>query len=323
MSQRQQLERIMEIDRAIRAKEYPNATRLAKTLEVSKRVIYNDRAFMVDRLGDPIEYDRERNGWFYTEDTWLLPTVMVTQGELLAFFLSVELTHSYLGTSLEEPLRLAVGKISQAIKGPVSVNLETLKAHYTFHPPSIAGIDAHTLMVLHQAIQEGKRVHMLYYTASRGERNQRTVDPYHFYNSGGEWYLIGYDHLRSQVRNLHVGRIERLAMLSEKFQRQEGFSIETWMGQAFQAERGEDLQQVIIRFDEEQARYIRERRWHASQTIEELPDGGLILRFKTGGLGAVKRWVLQYGSHAEVFHPQDLRDSIRQEIQNMMQVYQD
>lgn len=60
MSQRQQLERIMVIDRSIRGGEYPNADRLAARMEVSRRVIFNDRDFMINRLGAPIENDRGR-----------------------------------------------------------------------------------------------------------------------------------------------------------------------------------------------------------------------------------------------------------------------
>ena len=89
MSQRQQLERIFEIDRQIRAGEYPNVDRLAAGLEVSRRVIFKDREFMVNRLGAPIEYDREKGGWYYTEKVWTLPSTMVSEGQLLAFFLSV------------------------------------------------------------------------------------------------------------------------------------------------------------------------------------------------------------------------------------------
>jgi len=321
MSQRQQLERILEIDRAIRAKEYPNAAQLAQRLEVSRRVIFYDCAFMKDRLGAPIEYDRQRRGWYYSEDTWILPNIMITQGELLAFFLSVEVARSYLGTALEQPLRNAVTKIEKVITGHVSVNLEALRAHYTFQPPIAASIDVNYLLELHQSIQACKRVRILYYTASRGERNERTLDPYHLYNWGGEWYLVGFDHLRQQVRNFHVGRIERLTTLPEKFNRQAEFSIENWMGQAFLAERGEEATEVVIRFDEEQARYIRERRWHESQTIEELSDGGLVLRFKTGGLGAVRRWVMQYGSHAQVLSPLELREQVREEAQRMTKLY--
>lgn len=49
MSQRQQLERIMEIDRHIREGEYPNNDKLAKILEVSRREIFNDRSFEINR----------------------------------------------------------------------------------------------------------------------------------------------------------------------------------------------------------------------------------------------------------------------------------
>ena len=45
MSQRQQLERVFEIDRQIRAGEFPNADRLAEALEVGRRVIFKDREF--------------------------------------------------------------------------------------------------------------------------------------------------------------------------------------------------------------------------------------------------------------------------------------
>jgi predicted DNA-binding transcriptional regulator YafY len=99
MSQRQQLERIFEIDRRIRAGLHPNAGQLAEALEVTSRVIYKDREFMVDRFGAPIVFDRERRGWAYSDRTWLLPTSIVTEGELLAFFLSVELAQRYLGTT--------------------------------------------------------------------------------------------------------------------------------------------------------------------------------------------------------------------------------
>src|SRR5271157_3816474 len=108
MSQRQQLERILEIDRRIRSGEFPNADRLAVILEVSRRVIFNDRDFMISRLGAPIEYDRVHGGWCYRNETWIFPNILVTEGELLAFFLSIEVARRYLGTGLETDLRSAV-----------------------------------------------------------------------------------------------------------------------------------------------------------------------------------------------------------------------
>ena len=79
---------------------------------------------MVDRLGAPIEFDRERGGWCYTDPTWVLPSIMVNEGELLAFLLSIEVAQRHLGTTLESSLRSAIEKIAKNVRGPVRVNLE-------------------------------------------------------------------------------------------------------------------------------------------------------------------------------------------------------
>mgnify|MGYP001627219939 CR=1 FL=1 len=321
MSGRQQLERILEIDRQIRALKYPNARRLARELEVSERTIYQDRQFMVDRLRAPLAYDRRRGGWYYTDPNWALPSVLVTEGELLAFFLSVEVARRYLGTAFEGPLCSAVEKITAGLKSQIQVSLEDLRACYIFAPPPVVSVKEELLLELHRAIQCCRQVKIRYYTASRGCWQVRVVEPYHLYNLRGDWYLIAFDHLRRDMRTFHAGRIEEWEVLNQEFKRDPGFSVGKWMAQAFVAERGEEPVEVVIKFDPYQARYIRERSWHPSQEIEELPDGGLILRFFTGGLDEVKRWVMGYGSHAEVLAPESLRQAIREEIQKMAQIY--
>jgi predicted DNA-binding transcriptional regulator YafY len=322
MSQRQQLERIMEIDRQVRSGVYPNANTLSKEMEVSRRVIFNDRDFMINRLGAPIEYDRKKGGWCYTDTTWILPNIMVSGGELLAFFLSLEIARRFLGTALEGTLRSAVDKIAKSIRGPVSVDLETLRTHYTFTVPSLTNVSEQAILDIHRAISNNQKMWMRYYTASRDEHTDRTVAPYHLYNLRGDWYLIALDDRRGEFRNFLVSRMEEWKILMDTFQRDPKFSIHEYMNTAFRAERGGEPKKVVIRFDSQQARYIRERHWHDSQEpLEELPDGGLILRFETGGLGEVQRWVMQYGSHAEVLEPESLRKAIESEAQKLAQLY--
>ena len=62
-----QCERQIDIDRRIRAGEYPSCPKLATEWEVDERTIKRDIEFMKDRLDAPIEYDRNRRGYFYTE----------------------------------------------------------------------------------------------------------------------------------------------------------------------------------------------------------------------------------------------------------------
>ncbi len=323
MSQRQQLERIMEIDTQIRGGLYPNAEKIARKLEVSKRVIYQDRNFMVNRLGAPIEFDRERRGWHYTNLTWILPSMFVTEGELMAFFLSVEVAQRYLGTAFEAPLHSAISRLAVSLGNQVRVSLEELRKHYTFAAPATPNVDAQLLVEMHRAIQQQFQVRMRYYTASRDDWSERTVNPHHLYNMRGDWYLFAYDQNRKEMRNFHLGRVEWWQVLAEGFERVPNFSPHDWMSTAFQLERGADPENVVIRFDDYQARWVRERRWHETQQpLEELPDGGVLLRFYTAGLGEVKRWVMQFGSHAEVLEPESLRSLVRDEAQRLMAIYE-
>jgi predicted DNA-binding transcriptional regulator YafY len=272
-------------------------------------------------MGAPIEFDREHNGWYYTDETWSLASVIVTEGELLAFFLSVEISKHYLGTGLEKTLRSAVEKLSKTIKGAITVDLDTLRSHYSFSGPSLLVENEQALIDLHHAINGSKRVWMRYYTASRNEHTERVVHPYHLINIRGDWYLVAYDEFRQEFRSFSIGRIEDWKLQTEKFKRDPEFSITKYMGSAFQAERGGEAAEVVIQFAPRAARYVRERHWHDTQNIEEQADGGLLLKFQTGGLGEVKRWVLQYGGDAEVIAPDELREECKKEIQAMMLQY--
>jgi predicted DNA-binding transcriptional regulator YafY len=314
MSQRQQLERIFEIDRQIRAGLYPKAEDIAQKLECSRRTIFEDKRFMVDRLGAPIEFDREQGGWYYTDPGWELPSISVDEGELLAFLLSIEVAQRHLGTALESSLRSAIDKISKRLKGPVAVDLRALRSHYSVAEPTAAITQEQALLDLHQAIQERRQVRMRYYTNKRGEWNERTINPHHLYNENGAWYVFAFDHLRQEMRNFHIGRMEWWRVLDDRFEWQTGFSPQEWVAQSFQGIHGENMVEVAVRFDAYQARWIREQRWPESYRRDELADGGLILRFQTGGLEGVKLWVMQYGHHAEVLAPPELRAQVAEEL---------
>lgn len=203
----------------------------------------------------------------------------------------------------------------------MSVDLETLRSHFTFSGPSLISTNEKVLLEIHHAINNSHCFWMNYFTASRGERTERKVHPYHLYNMRGDWYLIAFDEMRKEFRNFLVGRIEAWKVLPDKNQRDMNFSVSDWMGGAFQAERSDELTDVAIKFDAITARYVRERNWHASQKIEENEDGSLVLHLQTSGLGEVKRWVMQYGCGAEVLSPESLRQACIEEIKNMANTY--
>lgn len=320
--------RIIRIDQEIRAERCPSAQKLIDMLRdewgetVSERTIYDDIALLRDRLGAPVEFDKGYGGYVYTDPTYVLPAIYVTEGELMGLFIGHEIMHRYLGTPFEAPLRSAIDKIAEYLPDQVKLDLDQAKDYFTFEPGAFVNVQPGLVEDLHRASRVQKKVRIHYYTAGRDEWNERTVCPHHLYNTGSDQYLFAYDELRGQMRNFHLGRIDRWEVLDETFERQPDFSAEEWMASAFQTERGDEVFDVTIRFDEYQARYIRERKWHGSQgPPEELPDGGVILRFSAGGLGEVKRWVMQFGAHAKVLAPDKLVQDVAEEVARMAHLY--
>lgn len=316
------LERMIAMDAAIRAGAYPSVRTFIDRFEVSERTVRADLAFMRERLNAPLAYNRSRGGHYYTDPTWVLPTMFLTEGELLAFFLSVELTRRYLGTVFEAPLRKAALALALSLPDSVQLDMTLLAQHYTFQPGATASANAALLMALHEATHERWPVEITYFTAGRGERNQRVIEPYQLYNVRGEWQVIAFDHLRRQVRNFAASRIERWELLKvERFTRDPDFSLESYLAQGFLAEHGDAPVAVVIWFDAYQARYTRERQIHPTQHIEEHDDGSLTLRFQSGALGEVRRWVMSFGNHAEVLEPASLREEVAAEAVALVRRY--
>ncbi len=316
------LERIYWIDEQIRANRYPNAHTVQAHFELrSTRIAYEDRKFLINRFGAPIKYDRTRNGWYYADPTYFLPAIMLTSEEITAFFLGEELFRRYLGTPFETPLRLALDKIKQHLPEHVSYDAQKETTAFTFTGGGRAMVDPELLLELNEVIRSKHSIEMEYYSASSGQTSKRTVDPYHLNNIHGDWYLIAYCHTRCEPRDFLTSRIKAHKRLPSTFQVALDFSLNTYLETGFLAERATEPENIVIKFDEYQARWIRERQWHPSQQIEELPAGELILRLNVGGLGEVKRWIMGYGSHAEVLEPENLRCEIEEEIKKMQQIY--
>ena len=317
------MERIYWIDKQIRADGYPNVHKIKEQFELrSTRIVYEDRKFMINRLGAPIKNSRSKGGWYYTDATYFLPAIMLTSEEIIAFFLGEELFRRYLGTPFETPLRRALDKIKQYLPEHVGYDAQRETAAFTFTGGGRAMVDPELLLELSGAILSKRSIEMEYYSASSGQTNTRTVDPYYLHNIQGDWYLIAYCHTRQEPRDFLTSRIKaRKHLLSSTFQVSPCFSLNAYLETGFLAERATKPDNITIKFDEYQARWIRERMWHSSQKVEELPSGELILRLRVGGLGEVKRWVMGYGAHAEVIEPESLRREIKEEVEKMKKNY--
>jgi proteasome accessory factor B len=67
--------------------------------------------------------------------------------------------------------------------------------------------------------------------------------------------------------------------------------------------------------------YIQERCWAKNQKIEKQKDGSIILSMTTSGWFDVKKWLLSYGTEAELLEPADKRKELKEETSLLANLY--
>jgi len=113
-------------------------------------------------------------------------------------------------------------------------------------------------------------------------------------------------------------RIQSVQPTGKTFERPQKFSLEKRLRDSFGVHAGAGEFAVVIRFTPRAADYIREKKWHPSQTLRDLKGGGAELRLKLSSLAEVERWVLSWGGDAQVLKPKELVDSVRAAAQKIL-----
>jgi predicted DNA-binding transcriptional regulator YafY len=305
------LERMQRIHQALHAGGCPNADTLAAELEVVTKTIYRDVEFMRDRLGLPIEFDRLRKGYYYSEEVGAFPTFQITEGELFALIVAEKALQQYRGTSFEKPLLSAIRKMEQGLPDTISLNLADVEQTISFRTTAEPVLNLAVFDTLAKATAARRRLALDYRKPGQRAPERRVVDPYHLANINGEWFLFAYDHGRKDVRTFAPARILSAKETGRSFPRPQKFSLEKRLRDSFGVHSAEGEFDVCLRFDASVADYIREKRWHASQKSTDLPDGGLELRMKLSSLAEVERWVLAWAGRAVAVAPRELVDAVR------------
>jgi predicted DNA-binding transcriptional regulator YafY len=312
------LERMLRIHQALQAGEYLTSLELAGQLEVCDKSIRRDIEFMRERLNLPIAFDRLRHGYCYTEEVTSFPSLQISEGELVALVVAEKALQQYRGTSFEKPLLSAVQKMRESLPETISMDLHDIQQTISFRTRAEPILELELFDQLAKATAGRHQLRLAYRKPGQQQPETRVIDPYHLANINGEWFLFAYDHLRKDMRTFVPARIKSLARTGKKFARSRKFSLEQRLRSSFGVHSGEGQYDVAIRFAPSVADYIREKKWHDSQRLQDLKDGGVQLRMRLSSLAEVQRWILSWSGDATVVAPQELVEGVRRAAKSIL-----
>src|SRR4029079_4939035 len=168
---------MLRIHQAIQSGKFPNASKLARELEVSTKSIHRDIEFMRDRLELPIEYDGSRFGYRYTEEVNAFPTVQITEGEIFALLVAEKALQQYRGTSFEKPLLSAIKKMEQSLPDTISLNLADIEQTISFRTSAEPILNLDIFEALAKATAHRQQVELEYLKPGTRQTEARLLDP--------------------------------------------------------------------------------------------------------------------------------------------------
>lgn len=315
------MERMMKLHGLLAAGRFPNARSLSVELEVSPKTILRDIEFMRDRLGLPVEYDPSRFGFYYSSPVDAFPTVQISEGELVALLVAEKALQQHRGTPFEKPLLVALRKLSQTLPDTVSLSLRDWDQTISFRTSTEPMEDLPWIGAIAKAAAARAELRIAYRKLGSASPEPRVVHPLHVANVNGEWYLFAHDVERGAIRTFVVVRIVSSEPTGRSFERPVRFDVNRYLKDSFGILSREGDFNVVVRFTPAAAGYVREKRWHPSQTLTELPGGGVDLRLRLGSLGEVQRWILGWGPEALVLSPPELVGRMKQSAAALALMY--
>jgi predicted DNA-binding transcriptional regulator YafY len=315
------IERMLRIHEEFRRSKSTNCTQLASVLEVSRKTVVRDIGFMRDRLELPIEFDPQRNAYRYTRPVSAFPTVQVSEGELLALLVARKALEQYRGTPFHRQLEASFEKLTGGLKEKISFSPADELQSVSFKNVGLGKADIVVFNALSGATLRQNEVEFEYRKPGDAKSAHRRVQPYHLAHRENLWYLVGFDTARAALRTFALPRISRPVVLKSHFVRPTDFSPEKFFANALGVLGGDRDYRVVIRFHAAVADRIREREWHESQELRNLRDGRLELKLRLGALPEIERWVLTWGSDAEVMQPKELRERLKATASTLLTLY--
>jgi predicted DNA-binding transcriptional regulator YafY len=279
--------------------------------EAFARRFYSDRAELL-ALGVPLHSQRDE----YTgeelynmrSESYFLPPLELTDDELAALQTCLYLLEGKFAYA--EPLRLALQNLALGRPGFAEAPTDTAMRVEVLDPEYSAEMQGR-LGKLEGAISKQRTVKFPYWSISRDEERERSVNPFALFQDAGAWYVVGEDLDAGQERTFRVSRIRgeiRFATRRERdFRLPPDFDVDRYRGRP-PWQIGEPVGEARIEVGGDTAWWV-ERTYGGSGKIA---DGVFVTEYSS--LPLLASWVLRQDGRALPQAPDELRREVARSL---------
>lgn len=311
---------LLEIIIMLQYKGLTTASQLSEILEVDKKTIYR----YIKNLNEayvPIHTKKGRNGEFYIDKNFYIKSSNLNENEFKALLMAEEILTEKNGFIYEKDLKNAISKVKN-VNTNENEDLNGISVNKDFSINYVGSMEnlESKISKINYSMSRGRSLNINYFSINKNNLTMRKVDPYDLIFKEGNWYIIGYCHMKGDIRNFKLNRVKSLKISNDIYMRPHTFSLKEYLEKNWGAFMGDKIK-VVIKFSEKEADFIKDTTWHIHQHIVDLEDGSILFIMYLNQMEDVKEWVMGFGINAEVIEPIGLRNDIKRELEELYKKY--
>ena len=317
------LERIIIVHNAIKSGMYPNNKQLQKFYceqtgysKVGEATICRTIDALRTYFKAPLEYDRQKNGYYYFED-WDFALNNISAQDVFYLSAAKTLLSSFQGSPLYDEISGVIDFVTDTQAAGKSALLKRIAI-----PPAPAfSVDKQVWDDILKALQGNLVIEFDYTGRWDTETQHRRVRPYQLLLDDGVCYLYGYAEERKAERLFVLNRMTGLKITPDHFKLPANYEFSARCGGGrFGTFVSDDKDKYVIDFYGDSRQYIKDRVWADDQKISDFEEEDRTrITFAATQYLTILEWVLSQGCNAIPREPTWLVDEWKDHIRLMVE----
>lgn len=296
-----QINRLFEIVYILLEKKGVTSKELAQRFEVSTRTIYRDIETL-SSAGIPVYMSKGKGGGISLLPEFVLNKAVITDAEKEDILSSLKAVNAVNPNKTDTALKKLSSLFGDSNPDWIEVD---------FSSWAKAQNETETFNTLKSAILS-KRIVSFSYASARGQQTAREVEPLKLCFKSGAWYLYGYCKSRCDFRFFKLRRIRELCVSEESFPRKSPTQI-------FSKENV--FQEEYIKLKLKLSAEVAYRVYDEFDSYAQQEDGSFIAEINYPKGEWLVYYITTFGRHCEVLEPEDLRNDVKNELQDTLKHY--
>lgn len=312
------------IDGMLRSGRYASKDDILEKLElegyqISESTFEKDLSALRDKFDLPIEYDRYREGYFYTERDVHFD-IPLTYDAVETIWLAISKLKELQNTEAVSNVKRSLETIVRRLDFDVD-KLESEAEKIIYYDPLPEFSGGEWISAIYDAIVE-RRIISFDFSQS-GKTDRHTVEPYKLREYQGRWYVIACQNDDEALFGLD--RISDLEISEERFEFDSEFAEDIHFNLAFSVgplDFSRRKHDIHIFFDKSLTDDIKQNKLHWTQRVLNENDSGILICINVKlDKAFVRKLVLSYGNLVTVTNPPFAVDLVLREIISSLDNY--